>query len=245
MRNKIVLLVHILVFSLGYAQTGINAKVPMQMLHIDSRGNNPVDRAASTIEVKDDFVVTKNGEVGIGVVNPTVKLEVDGTIRLKDGTEGENKILMSNGQGLAHWEKVPYDIPTVIGNFESLSSVAWTNETDDVFLYSNYKITLTKGRWVVNLGIVVDITNSDTCFLSIISSSKTVKQQSGFVFNTVAKTNTSYAAYLRPGKGFLSGSSIIEVTNDIVDLYVLIRKKGIGVFDPKGEQNYFYATPVL
>lgn len=245
MRNKIVLLVHILFISLGYAQTGINAKIPMQLLHVDAKGNNPIDRAANATEVKDDFVVTKNAEVGIGVINPTAKLEIDGTFRLKDGTEGENKILMSDGTGLAHWEKVPYDIPTVIGSFESLTPVTWGSASEDAHLFSNYKISLTKGRWVVNLGIVVDIATSDVWLLSVISSSKTIKQQNGFIFNTIAKKNTSYAAYLRPGKGFLSGSSIIEVTDDIITLYVLIEKSGKWTFDPKGEQNYFYATPVL
>ncbi len=41
--------------------------------------------------------------VGIGVTNPTAKLDIAGTLRIADGTEAPGKILTSDGTGLASW----------------------------------------------------------------------------------------------------------------------------------------------
>ena len=47
--------------------------------------------------------ITAAGNVGIGQTNPTAKLEVAGTVKIIDGTQGVNKILTSDASGLASW----------------------------------------------------------------------------------------------------------------------------------------------
>ncbi|PJB16111.1 MAG: hypothetical protein CO118_01030 [Flavobacteriales bacterium CG_4_9_14_3_um_filter_32_8] len=47
------------------------------------------------------------GNVGIGTTNPGSKLEVQGTIKIVDGSQGVNKVLTSNAAGLASWQALP------------------------------------------------------------------------------------------------------------------------------------------
>ncbi|TXB64374.1 hypothetical protein FRY74_11320 [Vicingus serpentipes] len=45
-----------------------------------------------------------NGDIGVGVVIPTAKLDVNGTFKLTDGTEGAGKVLTSDAAGNATWK---------------------------------------------------------------------------------------------------------------------------------------------
>lgn len=44
------------------------------------------------------------GSVGVGVLNPTAKLDVAGKIKMVDGTQALNKVLASDAVGLASWK---------------------------------------------------------------------------------------------------------------------------------------------
>ncbi len=49
------------------------------------------------------FRVDENGNVGIGPANPDAKLDLVGTFRYTNGTQGVNKVLRSDGSGFATW----------------------------------------------------------------------------------------------------------------------------------------------
>lgn len=67
-----------------YAQTGINIKKPLQTFHVDGKNDNNTTTIPSAIQQKNDFVVTENGDVGIGTIYPSTKLEVNGDVRITD-----------------------------------------------------------------------------------------------------------------------------------------------------------------
>lgn len=48
--------------------------------------------------------ITSNGNVGINTSNPTATLQVNGTVRIFDGTQGAGKVLTSDANGNASWQ---------------------------------------------------------------------------------------------------------------------------------------------
>ena len=50
--------------------------------------------------------VSPTGDVGVGTETPSAKLDVEGTMQLKDGTEGDNLILTSDSVGNASWQNL-------------------------------------------------------------------------------------------------------------------------------------------
>jgi uncharacterized protein (TIGR02145 family) len=52
------------------------------------------------------FNITVAQNVGIGTTTPQAKLDVNGTLRVNDGTQGANKILVSNATGIASWQSI-------------------------------------------------------------------------------------------------------------------------------------------
>jgi hypothetical protein len=51
------------------------------------------------------FVVQQNGNVGIGARKPSEKLEVQGSIKMVDGNQAAGKVLVSDANGKASWQK--------------------------------------------------------------------------------------------------------------------------------------------
>ena len=66
---------------------------------IDANNNDLVDVA----ERSDALVVLKNGNTGIGSSNPSARLHVVGNIRMVDGNQAVNRVMVSNAIGTATW----------------------------------------------------------------------------------------------------------------------------------------------
>lgn len=50
--------------------------------------------------------IDRNGNVGINTTTPTAKLDVNGTFKLTDGTQGLGKLLVSDAAGKASWQNM-------------------------------------------------------------------------------------------------------------------------------------------
>ena len=48
--------------------------------------------------------ILDNGDVGIGTINPTSLLHINGALTISDGSQGINKVLVSDAAGLASWK---------------------------------------------------------------------------------------------------------------------------------------------
>lgn len=51
-------------------------------------------------------LITANGNVGIGVAAPTAKLDIQGSIKIANGSQGANKVLVSDANGLGTWQTI-------------------------------------------------------------------------------------------------------------------------------------------
>lgn len=99
-----------------YSQIGINTENPRALFHIDGASTpattNPSTGAVSAAQAIDDVVIDNNGNVGIGILNPTVKIDIYSSIagrgiRIADGTQNTNRVLVCDAQGNASWGAVP------------------------------------------------------------------------------------------------------------------------------------------
>lgn len=73
--KKIVYIATLLLSALAFGQVGINTSNPLQMFHTDGQKNTPATGVTGQ-QQKDDFVVTKDGNVGAGWATPAVRLDL-------------------------------------------------------------------------------------------------------------------------------------------------------------------------
>lgn len=102
MNKKLILYTVLLVLPFSIrAQVGINTTNPQGILHID-----PLNNTVGSTNVSDDIIVTSDGSVGIGIINPTAKLHIMGksSLRIADGTQSDGYVFTSvNNMGLGRW----------------------------------------------------------------------------------------------------------------------------------------------
>lgn len=96
------------------AQVGINTKNPQGILHIDAK-----DNTSGNTNSDDDIIVTQDGNLGIGTLNPTTKLHIVSSsigkgFALQDGSQGSNYILVSDNNGNAYWTESEVSQFTII-----------------------------------------------------------------------------------------------------------------------------------
>ena len=70
------------------------------------------------------------GNVGIGTVTPTAKLEIAGQIKITGGSPGTGKVLTSDASGLAKWKKLIGNPPISIQN-DTMISVATNSSSSN------------------------------------------------------------------------------------------------------------------
>lgn len=100
------------------------------------------------------LTVLKNGNVGIGIINPGTNLDVSGQIKLSGGSPGIAKVLTSDASGLATWED-----PTGAEEINDLSDGKTGGYS--VFLGSGAGIN-DDGTDNYNVGVGIETLNSNT-----------------------------------------------------------------------------------
>jgi hypothetical protein len=95
-----------------YAQVGVNTENPQATFHIDGAKDNPDTGTPTTAQQANDVVINSAGNLGLGIINPTTKLDIDngttaGALKIQDGTQGNGKILTSDANGVATWQTSP------------------------------------------------------------------------------------------------------------------------------------------
>ncbi len=133
------------------SQVGINIQNPQGIFHIDAQNNNPVS-------VADDVLVDGNGNVGLGILSPTAKLDINvltgsTALRIEDGTQAEGRILMSDANGNTSWGVIKgsggysFSITQKVTFPHTISSVVpldGTNTYIPITSKGNYLLTI---RW--------------------------------------------------------------------------------------------------
>ncbi|ASW73769.1 hypothetical protein IQ37_06545 [Chryseobacterium piperi] len=91
--TKILFLSFLFFNSFFFAQRfGIRTENPQGTFHVDGNADNPKSGAPSAAQANNDFIVASNGQIGIGVIPATEKLDVNGNGRVRNLADGSNSI---------------------------------------------------------------------------------------------------------------------------------------------------------
>jgi hypothetical protein len=124
-KNTIILLLLVAGNTSVFAQIGINTGNPQVQFHVDGAKDNAATGVPTAAQQANDFAVTSTGNVGVGTVTPSTKVDIisptAGALKITDGTQGNGKILISDANGVATWQN---SSPAVIINSTVGSSIA-------------------------------------------------------------------------------------------------------------------------
>lgn len=147
MKKLFLLLVGLFFIGLLQAQVGINTKSPFGAFHVDPKANTGGTALLPTNDA-DDVIVSTKGWVGIGTANPTASLDLRGTIRINDGTQGSGNIFTTDGTGLGYWDsEFKFKILSGVISNNLLLGVGWS-------VVSTQPITITEGKWLLSARVV-------------------------------------------------------------------------------------------
>ena len=172
MKKNIILFAALFISTAAFSQVGINTSTPEGVFHIDSKKNNN-NIASTSTTVADDVVVSntsgKEGNVGLGTKDPSVKLEIQtgGTsssvipgFKLVDGTQNADYILTSDANGVARWQKGP-TLKVTTGEKGSVGAyIPYMKTGGGVWYATGVYIDLPAGKWLVTAYILIQIGNS-------------------------------------------------------------------------------------
>jgi hypothetical protein len=97
--------------------------------------------ANAVVSTSNSIVLGASANVGIGTSSPTAKLEVNGTVKITDGSQGANKILTSDAAGLASWQSPAASLSgmvwTLSGNTVGATDFLGSTNAQDVVVKTN------------------------------------------------------------------------------------------------------------
>lgn len=274
--KNIILTIAISLSTYSFGQIGINTTNPQQILHIDGLNDNPNSGAPTSIQQSNDVVINNKGYIGVGTSEPTKRVDImkssPGAIKIVDGTQGDEKIFLSNSNGVGRWTTPQSFKDVVLGQFYRSATggeITTTSDNTGGVKYLNANIKLTKGKWIVNAGSTLKTRVSAEYIVWIhmyLSSTTNSVTQTGWKHLGTAGNNVSYAGLLHGYKdtfvdgldndNFVFGSSLIEVTDNETVINLLIenlaninpgnlQNTGLKFYTTSGYwENYFYAIPV-
>lgn len=177
------------------------------------------------------MVMSPDNKVGIGTAAPTAKLDIVATstpgFRLADGSQGVDKLLTSDANGLATWKIVETTKPTVTGSMTSGGVDILTDSGNSNYYYTGTSVTIpAKSKYVVNVSFIMTLGNGQ--IESITPANSSVWLRSSF-----SESSTTFAVSpdlsgktlisgLLPGSSYyamLNGSVIINNTSSAAKTY--------------------------
>lgn len=268
-----------------YSQIGVGTTSPQGSLHIDAAKNTVIGTPITN--TSDDVIVDTKGNIGIGTMPATyltkdasgnltvvndIKLNIlsatPGAIKIVDGTQVDKKVLVSDANGVGTWQTLR-DFKYVENGSVDAATTSFPNPTlssnTGGYKYSNNKITLNQGRWLINSGLTIMVNNNtatnnvNTYWLSTaISDSQSSTLTNGpSSFDYVGNVSKSFGGnMIKGGNGnfnFITGSTVIDVHQDNTTIYLMIQNVYVDPsdatktvswnFNSGNLENYFYAIP--
>jgi hypothetical protein len=133
--------------------------------------------------------ITPTGLVGIGTALPTEKLEVQGSVKIVDGTQGLGKVLTSDANGKADWQ-IPATSNVIVGTIPpAITSIAGALGNNNT--YSGVSFVLSAGVWEIeyqNWGYIDVVPNNGFFYTSLSTSNASVISPTSYSNNKTCLT---------------------------------------------------------
>ena len=123
------------------------------------------------------MVIDASGNMGIGNSAPTARLDIAGTIKIVDGTQGQDKVLTSDANGLASWQ-------TPVGGSSLMWQGIWVSQEyfiDDVVEFNG-------SSYVCVLNTTTNQDPTDTDYWDLLAAK-------GGVYNGATSTSISISSF--------------------------------------------------
>ena len=137
----------------SFAQTnpavGINTLNPKGPFHVDAKGNTQ-----GTSNVSDDVFVDKNGNLGIGTIEPTAKVHIKTDkigkgLRISDQSESAGSMLMVlDNTGVVNWVPKPFTVREASINTEVVMNSPHANNHYEISKQGQ-GLKLPPGVWMI------------------------------------------------------------------------------------------------
>lgn len=107
--------------------------------------------------------ILASGNMGIGTSAPSAKLDIAGTVKITDGTEGAGKVLTSDASGLASWQtsgtsdivQLVYDLPSGTDGGASVAGTWTTRGLNTELVDQNNIATLASDQFTLPAGTYI------------------------------------------------------------------------------------------
>ena len=111
----------------GNSNTAIGALADVT---VDGLTNATAIGANAQVSASNSLVLGNNANVGIGTSAPGAKLDVEGNIKITDGTQASGYVLTSDANGLASWQTLPPSGWGLSGNAGTTAGTNFIGTTD-------------------------------------------------------------------------------------------------------------------
>lgn len=218
------LIIFFISFFLGAnAQVGVNTTFPKGVFHVDGGKDNA---SFPTKAMQDnDFVGMTDGKIGIGILDPTVKIHISSVnfaqgFRLADGTQGTGKLLtVSNLQGDIQWAD------RISTKTISADGGGYNGQVNSDMKYINRKVTLEPGRWLIKSNVLI-LANTDGTVADGFYSRFSWAEYDGtnyFLTNDALSGNEIGGSYMLRF-GIASGQTLINNNSSSSKTYYLVTR---------------------
>ncbi|MBT3878399.1 MAG: hypothetical protein HOI47_04065, partial [Candidatus Scalindua sp.] len=182
-----------------------SGNIPGRMEFLTNNGSGPSEKMR----------IDKNGNVGIGTINPGAKLDIFGNIKIEDGTEGADKVLTSDANGVGTWQDAAADDDWTISGNDIYSAVTGNVGVGTIApatkLDVNGTVTAT-GLTVPGGSIITDAVTSNTFVGVGTGSSNTTGTSNTAIGAQALRSNTTGTENTAFGQGALQTNTGINNT---------------------------------
>jgi hypothetical protein len=198
------------------------------------------------------------GYVGVNTNAPAARLDIEngatnGAIKIVDGTQGLNKFLMSDANGVGTWQSLQSINGVIVGNAQPAVTVALTT---GAVVYTGCSIVLPVGIWVVNLGFLVGNTSLQpnsyyfSRFTLSSSSASIATANFSFLAGRIVSGPAATGSIAPIYQSFATGSFVVNVTAAQTFYIMSDNPTCIGTGTTANDmhlalqaENYLYAVP--